>query len=278
MIRRAMLVGLLSVAGTVNANEPDKNAERADRIRALQRQIMDLEGSARTRVLQALGVKPLPGPPINTMYNVENFTPVTARFVRFTVLATVNGAEPCLDALEMYSPESPANLTGSEGVRLTASSIWPGHLGDFKGGKYGKGWCWVAKERGTGWVQVEFPAPKKIARLVWSRDAPNRYHDRVPSVYKVEISADGRAWHKVATGEDHAASGHDPRFSRAILRRALDSAQQRKRQELTDELKKLGAPGPNDIQSGPQVGEGINGGFGALFLNGDHAGQQRCPV
>jgi hypothetical protein len=273
-----VFVGLLSVAGVVSASEPDKTAERANRVRALQRQILDLESSARTKVLQGRGVKPLLRPPVNTRYNVENFAPVTARYVRFTVLATVNGAEPCLDALELYSPDCPVNLTGAKGVRLTASSIWPGHLGDWKGGTYSKGWCWVAKERGTGWVQVELPRPKKIARVVWSRDAENRYHDRFATVYKVETSTDGGSWQKVATGEDRTAPGRDPLITRGNLLKALDPTGRKKRLELMDALQKLGAPWPNEIKSGPQVGEGINGGFLAHFLNGPEVDRQRCPV
>jgi hypothetical protein len=273
-----VFVGLLSVAGVVNASEPDKTAERPNLVRALQRQILDLESSARTKVLQGRGVKPLLRPPVNARYNVENFAPVTARYVRFTVLATVNGAEPCLDALELYSPDCPVNLTGAKGVRLTASSIWPGHLGDWKGGTYGKGWCWVAKERGTGWVQVELPRPKKIARVVWSRDAENRYHDRFATVYKVETSTDGGSWRKVATGEDRTAQGRDPLITRGNLLKALDPTGRKKRLELMDALQKLGAPWPNEIKSGPQVGEGINGGFLAHFLNGAEADRQRCPV
>src|SRR5262245_31757894 len=259
MIKRAMLrglfgLGLFSVACTVNAQGPAKNEARAERARAIQRQVMDLESIGRANVLREWGVKSLLRPAVNAAYNVESFAPRAARFLRFNVLATVSGDEPCLDALEIYGPDSSANLTAAEGVRLTASSIWPGHLGDFKAGKYGKGWCWVAKDRGTGWVKVAFPAAKKISRIVWSRDGQNRYHDRVPSAYKVEISVDGRGWHKVAAGEDRAAPGNDPRFSRAIVRRALDSAQQNQRRDLVAELKKLGAPGPNEVTSGPQVG------------------------
>jgi hypothetical protein len=129
-------------------------------------------------------------------------------------------------------------------------------------------------------VQVELPAAAKIARVVWSRDAQNRYHDRVATAYKVEVSEDGRAWHTVATGEDRAAPGQDHWVSRSASVKALDPGQRRKRQELLDGLRKLGAPGPNEVKSGPQVGEGINGGFAALFLNGlpEHAGKRRCPV
>jgi hypothetical protein len=34
----------------------------------------------------------------------------------------------------------------------------------------------------------------------------------------------------------------------------------------------------DDLKSGPQVGEGISGGFRALFLNGEYADKSRCPV
>jgi hypothetical protein len=39
-----------------------------------------------------------------------------------------------------------------------------------------------------------------------------------------------------------------------------------------------GALAAGDLKSGPQVGEGVSGGFRALFVNGDHAGKSRCPV
>ncbi|MCI0457199.1 MAG: hypothetical protein L0Z62_09495 [Gemmataceae bacterium] len=278
MIKWAMLLGLFSVACTVNAQEPDKNRERAERIRALQRQIMELETIGRIKVLQDRGIKPARRPAVKTDHNVEQFAPVTARFVRFTVLATVNGAEACLDALEIYGPDSPANLTAAEGVRLTASSVSVGQLGDFKGGKYVKGWCWVARDRGPGWVQVELPALSRVSRVVWSRDAQNRYHDRFATAYRVEVAKDGRAWRAVATGEDRVATGQDLSVSRSALIKALDPSQRKERQGLMEELRKLGAPIPNEVRSGPQVGEGINGAFAALGLNGPLAGKRFCPV
>ena len=39
-----------------------------------------------------------------------------------------------------------------------------------------------------------------------------------------------------------------------------------------------GAAAADELKSGPQVGEGIPGGFRVLFLNGDQADKQRCPV
>jgi hypothetical protein len=285
MRKRALRLGLFALAlfilaRTVNAQEPDRKQERAERIRALQQQLAELASIGRARVLEERGIKPAPRPAVKTTGNVESFAPVTARFVRFDVLATVSGDEPCLDTLELFGPDSTVNLTATEGARLTASSVWPGHLGDFKDGKYGPGWCWVGKERGKGWVQVELPAPTKVARLVWGRDAKNRYHDRFATVYRVDVSEDGRIWQTVATGEDRAAHGPGPQFSRSTLARALDPGQRKKRQEVLAELRKLGVPGPGEGKSGPQPGEGVNGGFLALFLNGEHghAGKYRCPV
>jgi len=34
----------------------------------------------------------------------------------------------------------------------------------------------------------------------------------------------------------------------------------------------------DDLKSGPQVGEGISGRFGPLWINGDFAGKTACPV
>jgi hypothetical protein len=268
-------LGLFGAASTAGAQGPDKNEERAARARAIQRQVLDLEAIGRARVLRERGAKPLTRPAVRALYNMDSFPPVTARVVRFTVLATTNGAEPCLDALEVFGPDSPANLTA--GARTTASSAHP-KLGNFNGGKYGKGWCWVSREPGKGWVQVELPAPAKIDRVVWGRDALNRYHDRVPSAYKIEASEDGGAWQTVTTGEGRAAPGRGDGFSRSTMVKALDAGQQKKRRELMDELRKLGAPGPNEVRSGPQVGEGINGAFRALGLNGPLGGRNYCPV
>ncbi len=240
---------------------------------------MDLDALARARALNGHGDKRRPA--VNTAYNVEEFAPVTARFVRFRFLATRDASEPCLDALEIYGPDSAGNIARADlGARVSASSFHPAHpihrlahLGDDAHGKPG---AWVASERGTGWAQVEFPAAVKVARVVWSRDADNRYHDRLPSAYRVEVTGDGSIWATVASGEDRA--GQDPWMSRATLLRALDPGEQKRRLELLGELKKLDPGTAVALRSGPQVGENISGRFPALFLNGEHAGKKRCPV
>jgi hypothetical protein len=156
MTKRPLLLGLLGLgllgpAGTANAQEPpDREGERAERARAIVREVVDLEASGRVRVMRERGLKAPRRPAVNAVSNVETFEPVTARFVRFNVLATISGDEPWLDALGIYGPDGPANLTAADGVRLTASSVYHGHVADFKGGQYVRGWRWVSKERGTG--------------------------------------------------------------------------------------------------------------------------------
>jgi hypothetical protein len=119
-----------------------------------------------------------------------------------------------------------------------------------------------------------------VSRVVWGRDALNRLQDRVATAYKVEVSADGRAWQTVATGEDRAAPGQDCGVSLSAAVGVLDPGRQEMRRELLEELRRLGVSRPGEVKSGPQVGEGVKGGFAALFLNGapEHVGKQRCPV
>src|SRR5262249_28827229 len=130
MRTRAILLGLFGVgvfilARAAHAQEPDKQRQRAERNPGLREQILERESVGRAGALQAQGIKPPHRPAVKTTANVESFAPVTARFVRFTVLATVSGDEPCLDALDLYGPDGSANLTAGEGARLSASSIWP---------------------------------------------------------------------------------------------------------------------------------------------------------
>jgi hypothetical protein len=287
MRKRAMLLGLIGLgliglAGPANAQDPDGDRERLERARALRRQLVALEGVGRARVMKERGLKQPSRQAVNSYYNVERFEPVTARFVRFTVSATVNGSEPCLHTLDLSSPDSPANLMTTAGVRLTASSLLPAFRHHFSDGKYTPPgwWCWISAERGAGWLQVELPKPATISRLVWSRDARNQNHDRVPTAYKVEVSEDGRVWKTVATGEDRLQKGADYQVSREASVQALDADQQMQHQALLAMLRKLGGSLPYEVKSGPQVGENVNGAFSALFLNGiqQHVGKQCCPV
>ena len=228
---------------TPDAEEAEEPLNRADRIRLLQRQLIDLDNLARAQVLRARGVNPLPRPAINAGYNVDEFEPVTTRFVRFTILATLDGMEPCIDELELYGPGSKVNLARSKGTKATASSLLPGypihqihHLID---GTYGNSNSWISNQPGKGWVQIELASPARVSRIVWSRDAdePVKFRDRVPSKYEIAVSNDGEYWKQV--GSDASRTGVNRWFSNQNLFRALDADQQKKWRNLEIELKKL---------------------------------------
>jgi len=60
--------------------------------------------------------------PVHPRRNVEEFAPVEARFVRFTIRAT-NRGEPCLDELEIYAADGESRnvALAAGGARATAS-------------------------------------------------------------------------------------------------------------------------------------------------------------
>ena len=102
-------------------------------------------------------------PPVNPRRNVEHFRPIEARFIRFTVAATTDGTEPCIDELEVYGPDAPTEdlALAERGARASASSVYPNnpfhkieHLID---GRHGNGRSWISNERGQGWARVELP-------------------------------------------------------------------------------------------------------------------------
>lgn len=67
---------------------------------------------------------------INPRRNVDCFEPIVAKHVRFTIHAINNGAQPCLDELEVFSnpvdDTAPANVAlASAGAHATASTAPP---------------------------------------------------------------------------------------------------------------------------------------------------------
>src|SRR5262249_50880804 len=81
-----------------------------------------------------------------------------ARFVRFTVMATNDGIQPCIDELEVYTTDRDAGnvALAASGCKATASSEYPNaaihkiaHLND---GRHGNGRSWISNEPGRGWL------------------------------------------------------------------------------------------------------------------------------
>ncbi|MSU50784.1 MAG: DUF1553 domain-containing protein [Opitutus sp.] len=132
----------------------------------------------------------------NAQENVESFTPVVAKFVRFTIHdANLHPApgliEPCIDEFEIYTDEAqPRNIAlASLGTKVSASGSRTSathkleHLND---GRFGNAQSWMSDTKGRGWVMFEFPAATRIARVVWSRDRTGKFKDRLPAAYTLE--------------------------------------------------------------------------------------------
>jgi hypothetical protein len=144
---------------------------------------------------------------VNARRNVERFTPITARLVRFTIEAT-NNLEPCIDELEVFAAgEERRNVAlASLGVKATSSGNYPGadihkleHIND---GRYGNGRSWISNEMGRGWVQLELPAAVAIDRIVWARDREGKFKDRLPTTYRIEVAVESGEWTVVASSAD----------------------------------------------------------------------------
>jgi Protein of unknown function (DUF1549)/Protein of unknown function (DUF1553)/Planctomycete cytochrome C len=153
-------------------------------------------------------------PPVDAKINEEKFSPVLARFVRMTILATSKNEDPALDELEVWSegPSSENVALASRGTKARArttrtadgadaSFYKPGFLND---GKFDE--TWISGEFETGEVTLEFPKDQTISKITWSRDRlganQGRFLNRIPVRYLFEISVDGTRWQKVADSGD----------------------------------------------------------------------------
>ena len=182
--------------------------EQARRSHQLEGRIRDLE-----KRLEAFLPKPSTSasgspatlrPAVTHRQNEDRFAAVEARFLRFTILATTGG-EPCLDELEAWSGDRNVALA-STGAKATASGSLAGyeihkleHLND---GRTGNARSWISSQVGQGWVQLEFPKPERVDRVVWGRDREGQFKDRLTTRYRIEVATEPDAWKTVATSDD----------------------------------------------------------------------------
>jgi len=201
--------------GVQHGERPLENAAEAA---ARQRSLADLERERaailrRLAALRAASPAAALEPQVSAGENLEVFPAVTAKFVRFTILATSN-AEPCLDELEVFTT---GGVNAALAGRPTASGVYAGggnpihQLAHVNDGKYGNSHSWISNEPGKGWVQLELPEPREIERVAWSRDrSPTpRYSDRLATRYEVAVSLDGQDWKQVASDADRIPFGSD---------------------------------------------------------------------
>ncbi len=147
-------------------------------------------------------------PAVNPRRNVERFAATEAKVVRFTVAATNNKIEPCIDELEIYAVGDVAHnvALASAGAKATASSVYPNsplhQLAHVNDGQYGNGRSWISSEPGRGWVQIELSAAVQIDRVVWGRDREGKFADRLPVEYRIEVEGEPGQWRAVASSSD----------------------------------------------------------------------------
>jgi len=139
-----------------------------------------------------------------------DFPAQAARFVRVAIHKTSGASQPGIDELEIFGPAGKDNLALAErGAVASASSVIAGyaihaveHLND---GRYGNDHSWIAASSGSEWAQIELPEPARVARVIVTRDRTGKYRDRIPEVFEVLISQDGRKWRSVARRDRTAA-------------------------------------------------------------------------
>jgi len=167
---------------------------------------------------------------VNPRRNVEDFTGILAKFVRFRILKT-NVREACLDELEIYGEGEPSrNLAlASAGAKATASGTLQGYqihqLAWVQDGLYGNTHSWIADSVSNAWMCLELPSLARINRVVWSRDREGYLIDRLATEYILDVSTNGQDWTIVTSSEDRKPlpageifGGYGPGFRQALLR------------------------------------------------------------
>lgn len=155
----------------------------------------------------AAGPGPRLRPSVHAKTNTDRFAPITAKVVRFVVEQTNNGAQPCIDELEVFTTGAQPQNVARQAI-ATSSSNLPGYeihqLKHVNDGRYGNSASWISNEAGAGWVQLEFPQAVEIDRVVWSRDRtePGQFVDRVPTKYRIEAGLAVDSLTCVATSRD----------------------------------------------------------------------------
>ena len=187
---------------------------------------------------------------VNSIRNVETFSPTNAKFVRLTINATQQGnVQGCIDELEIFSNDQNVALS-SLGAKPSSGGdfVHPRHkLEHINDGKYGNEFSWISKDV-KGWIQLEFDKAYKIDRIVWARDRNLVFADRLITDYRFESSLDGITWEPLidstnrrpvdANEIQYVFEQLDPEV------RKTAKATHAKLQQLINEMSALEKPGP----------------------------------
>lgn len=192
-------------------------------------------------------------PAIDLEETEERFDPVETTSLRFVMEATHDGGGAHLDELEVWSAgDSSVNVALSENGSTVTSS---GHArgGGVKHPDYvidGKRkWdnFWRAEKLGPAWLQIDFPRPMEIDRIVWAA----RFLKGVPADYRVEV-LQGEEWAAVSHSRDRMLNIYDKRDAEAIVLEGVAPDQVRHLTKLTHELGEMQRE-YNRLEAGPQA-------------------------
>ncbi|MGZ8920455.1 MAG: DUF1549 and DUF1553 domain-containing protein [Limisphaerales bacterium] len=209
-------------ADRVGEQERARIAELRRQVREMDEAIDALEPLARLDVTNAHRAA------VNARRNVDRFMPSEAKRLRFTILKS-SDAEPCIDELEVYTPDSENVALAVNGTKANASGTYPNseihrleHIND---GRHGNSRSWISNERGTGWVELEFSRPITITKVIWGRDREERFKDRLALEYRIEVATGESDYQLIASSSDRFASEDvgkmiSPEIPRLVAKRA----------------------------------------------------------
>ena len=175
--------------------------------------------------------------------NTDRITPVKAKRLRFTILAT-NGVEPCIDELEVFNAEGQNVALASLGTTVTTSGDniaadrhEPRLIND---GRYGNSSSWMSSENGKGWVELKFATEQEVTKVVWGRDREGEYKDRLATEYRIETAID-QHWLRIADSTDRQPWTADAKPSTEIRIAGLTPEEARVASALQEEKRDLEA-------------------------------------
>jgi len=230
-------------AGVNFAERPlrhELSAAEEKQLATLKQELRAQEAALDSLKERAAAAKPAQAlrPPVNERLNEEIFEPVEARAVRFSILATT-GAEPCIDELEVFDSNGSNVALAAAGAKPSASGTLAGYaihkLEHVNDGLLGNNNSWISDTAGRGWVELDFPTPKRIERIVWSRDREGRFKDRLATDYRFEAALGPGEWKEIASSKDRQSMGaSDPN---AFLKN-LGEADAKVARDLQDQIRK----------------------------------------
>ncbi len=188
-------------------------------------------------------------PPVHARQNTDRFPPREARRVRFTI-RTTNRLEPCIDELEVITPDGRNLALAAAGASVASSGdrTEPDRheLRFVNDGRYGNSRSWMSSQTGQGTLTVTLPEPQMIDRVVWGRDREGMFADRLALDYAIEVSAtaDGDDWQLVADATDRRPYVESATTATELTTAGLDADQaaaltalQQERQALDGQIR-----------------------------------------